>query len=96
MQHQGQFNQMDLGVALTKSIFQTAVSYRGFVMPVSTLASRDALVVALGLNLDFFRITYSYDISVSALNDVSGGSHEISVIFFFDQKERSIMSFFCR
>ena len=95
LQRQGQFSQMDLGVAWTKSIFQVGAAYRGF-LPVSTLTAHDAFIFSLGLNMEQFKVVYSYDVSLSALHNVSAGSHEISLQFFFNQKERSPMSFFCR
>jgi type IX secretion system PorP/SprF family membrane protein len=96
VQHQGKFNQLDVGVTWTKNIFQVGVAYRNFILPTSTVSSHDALIPSLGLNMDMFKVVYSYDISLSTLHNLSGGSHELSVQFFFDQKERSAMSFFCR
>ena len=95
MQHQGQFNQMDIGATWTKHIFQIGLWYRGF-LPINATTSRDAAVCIVGLNFDTFKVAYSYDVSVSSLLNASSGSHEISLQFFFDQKERSPMSFFCR
>lgn len=96
LQHQGQFNQMDIGATWTKSAFQLGLWYRGFILPVSTVTSRDALICVVGLSLENFKVSYSYDISLSSLSDTSGGAHEISLQFFFDRKEKSPMSFFCR
>ena len=95
LQNQGQFNQMDLGVAWTKSVFQVGAAFRGF-LPVSTITAHDAFIFSLGLNMEQFKVVYSYDVSLSPLHSVSAGSHEISLQFFFNQKERSPMSFFCR
>jgi len=95
IQHQGKFNQMDIGVTWTKNIFQIGLWYRGFV-PINTHTSHDAVIAVVGLNFDSFKMAYSYDVSVSSLMNASNGSHEISLQFFFDQKERSPISFFCR
>jgi type IX secretion system PorP/SprF family membrane protein len=95
IQHQGSFNQMDLGATWTKNIFQIGLWYRGF-YPIQTVSGHDAVVAIVGLNFDSFKVAYSYDISISSLMSTSAGSHEISLQFFFDQKERSPMSFFCR
>ncbi len=45
----------------------------------------DAIAILLGLDLKSgFNLAYSFDITTSGLNAVSGGSHEISVGYDFD------------
>lgn len=41
----------------------------------------DALIFLFGVEYNWFRIGYSYDITISRLANVSGGSHEISIQF---------------
>lgn len=49
------------------------LSYRGF-----TNNQHDAVAILAGLNItDKWRISYSYDITTSAINAVSAGSHEV-------------------
>jgi len=44
------------------------------------LRSRDAFILTLGLTTETFKVGYSYDITVSPLNNgVSGGAHEVSL-----------------
>jgi len=46
--------------------------------------TEDALAIMLGVDLaQGFNVTYSYDITTSALNAVSGGSHEITIGYNF-------------
>ncbi len=48
----------------------------------------DAAIFTAGFRQGFFRLGYSYDLTLSALgNSRTGGSHEISVILNFDESE---------
>ncbi|PKP16821.1 MAG: hypothetical protein CVU06_13970, partial [Bacteroidetes bacterium HGW-Bacteroidetes-22] len=44
----------------------------------------DAFIFLLGFQHNSFRIGYSYDVTVSKLKNVTGGAHEISFGFQFD------------
>jgi len=48
----------------------------------------DAVIVLLGFQTIFFKIGYSYDITISRLSPVSAGAHELSVGFQFDCRPR--------
>jgi hypothetical protein len=42
--------------------------------------NRDAFILTTGITTNLFKIGYSYDITVSKLNNgISGGSHELSM-----------------
>jgi type IX secretion system PorP/SprF family membrane protein len=48
----------------------------------------DAIIAAIGFRSGNARITYSYDITISALAPHSGGSHEVGIAFNFDDGQR--------
>ena len=48
-----------------------------------------AFILALGVNTGTFKIGYSYDVTVSTLNNgISGGSHEVSLGYNVNCKKR--------
>lgn len=44
----------------------------------------DAMVAVLGIQTEYIRFGYSYDITISDLTNATGGAHEISVALNFD------------
>ncbi|MFM6935673.1 MAG: type IX secretion system membrane protein PorP/SprF [Flavobacteriales bacterium] len=68
-QYQNGFQQFNIGAYLKYESFTIGAWYR----------NRDAFIVSLGLTTDKFRIGYSYDLTVSQLGGITGGSHEISM-----------------
>lgn len=81
---QDQYSQLDLGLYWYKMPLVIGVWYRG--IPVlKELTSNDALAFLVGFQIDQFQIGYSYDLTISKLVGFTGGSHEISVIFQFNQ-----------
>lgn len=78
---QGSFDQLDLGVSLLYEPVVIGLWYRGIPIQQNVVdnISQDAVVVILGFRFEKFEVAYSYDITVSELGPVSGGSHEISM-----------------
>jgi len=68
-QYQNGFQQFNIGAYLKYEAFTIGAWYR----------DRDAFIVSLGITTEKFRIGYSYDLTVSQLGGVTGGSHEISM-----------------
>lgn len=69
-QYQNGFMELNLGTYIKYGNFQAGFWFR----------NRDAFILALGINTGNFKLGYSYDVTVSKLNNgVSGGSHEISM-----------------
>lgn len=68
-QYQRGFMEMNIGTYIKHGAFQAGVWFR----------NKDAFILTIGLNTGSMRIGYSYDVTVSKLNNgVSGGSHEVS------------------
>ncbi len=82
---QGGIHQLDLGAYWYRYPLMFGMWYRG-VPFLNKLASRDAIVVLAGYKLEDFSIGYSYDITISRLLLSTGGSHEVSLIYKFNQE----------
>lgn len=95
---QQDFKQLDLGAYYTVNMFNVGLWYRG--IPVlktfnNTYRNNDAFSVIVGLKTDLMNIGYSYDFTISRLNNsTSNGAHEISIAYQFcslsKQKKRRI------
>lgn len=86
--HQGESDQLDVGMYLTYSPLVVGVWYRGIPLKKYTkdgasIVSHDALVGLIGYRQDNFSIGYSYDATISTLSG-TGGSHEISISYIFN------------
>lgn len=83
---QASFDQLDLGTYFFYEPVVVGLWYRG--IPVKQNAkdniSQDAVVVVLGFQLQNVEVSYSYDVTVSELGPISGGSHEIALKFKID------------
>ena len=95
-QWQGQYHQIDLDIMYHRRYFMAGVGYRGvpFYTP-EGLTNQDAVKLMIGGSVAGFSLSYSYDISVSSLVDVSGGSHEVVLTYRFMEKAPNDRSFFC-
>ena len=68
-QYQNGFQELNIGTYVKYGIFTAGAWFR----------NRDAFILALGINTGQFKLGYSYDVTVSQLNNgTSGGSHEVS------------------
>lgn len=69
-QYQNGFQELSIGTYFKYSAFTMGVWYR----------NRDAFIITAGINTGRFKLGYSYDVTVSKLNNgVTRGSHEISM-----------------
>ena len=92
LRNQGGASQVDLGVYLHYVPFVFGLWYRGIPTPVkeSKNLNNDALSVLVGIKQNNLSIGYSYDINISGLVGVFGGSHEITVTYEFNTKYLSL------
>lgn len=71
-QYQQGFVELNIGTYVKYGVF-TAGAW---------LRNRDAFILSVGLESDNFKVGYSYDVTVSQLNNgTSGGAHEVSLGF---------------
>ncbi len=90
--NQGKFNQIDAGVYWSRNPISLGLLYRGipfFNNHVHGMFNNDALVIMGGLRTRDLRIGYSYDFTISRLINSTGGAHEISIIYQFNQGKPS-------
>lgn len=95
-QWQGQYHQIDIDAMYHRKYLMVGIGYRGipFYSP-DGLTSTDALKVIIGGSIAGFSLSYSYDVSISKLANVSGGSHEIVLSYRFNEYRPNDRRFFC-
>jgi len=80
---QGEFSQINGGayIGINKFFFGGWYRHSG--------QNADAIIDLVGFQQDILKIGYSYDFTLSGLSGNSGGSHEVSLTFNFDNTERA-------
>ena len=81
-QKQGKYYQSDLGLYYYKDPLLFGLWYRG--IPLVTSQAGDAIIGLVGIKTSQLHIGYSYDFTVSNLISSTGGAHEISLIYEFN------------
>jgi type IX secretion system PorP/SprF family membrane protein len=81
-QKQGKFYQSDLGLYFYKDPIIFGIWYRG--IPLVTSQVGDAIIGLIGIKTKQLHIGYSYDFTISNLIGSTGGAHEISLIYEFN------------
>jgi type IX secretion system PorP/SprF family membrane protein len=74
--------QLNLGAYVQHGIILGGIWFR------HTFSNADAVIVLLGLQTGMFKVAYSYDLTVSALNVATGGAHEIALTFNWWEKNK--------
>jgi hypothetical protein len=90
--HQGQWDQMDIGMYFTFEPIIIGTWYRGIPFKkVNGYANNESLVFLLGLTKrgpkDILNIGYSYDFTLSKLGGGSGGAHEFSIMYSWSTRD---------
>ena len=75
-QLQGQAQEINIGAYLSKGPIVSGIWHRNS-------ANRDAIITMLGVEMDEFKIGYSFDFTISDLNGQTNGAHEISFSWIF-------------
>lgn len=79
--YQRGFQQLNIGTYVKYSNFTAGAYFR----------NKDAFILTMGVQTDQFRLGYSYDLTVSKLNNgVSAGSHEISMQYLVKCRKKSV------
>ena len=82
---QAGFSQVNAGATGSMGMFHVGLWYR------QANKTSDAVIATAGIRKGLFKVTYSYDITISGLGIDSGGSHELGIqISFDDGKSESI------
>lgn len=84
--HQGQFDQMDVGLYFTFEPIVIGSWYRGIPFKnVNGYLNNESIVLLIGFvklgAKDALNIGYSYDYTISKLGPGSGGAHELSLVY---------------
>jgi len=86
------YDQFDLGAYWTRTPIVVGFWYRGipgFKKYKKGYQNNDALVILAGYKVENMSIGYSYDFTISRLVNNTGGSHELSIIYMFNQEQKS-------
>jgi type IX secretion system PorP/SprF family membrane protein len=91
---QGEFQQLNLGLYVSKGPLVAGVWFRGLMFGQTY---RDAFIATIGIQTDVVRIGYSYDVTISELTPSTGGSHEVSLGINFEcrQKRKKLRTIAC-
>jgi type IX secretion system PorP/SprF family membrane protein len=97
-QKQGKFYQSDLGLYYYKDPLIFGLWYRG--IPFATSQAGDAIIGLVGIKTSQLHIGYSYDFTISNLISSTGGAHEISLVYEFNnlsigQRQKRIRAIPC-
>ncbi|MBU0765532.1 MAG: type IX secretion system membrane protein PorP/SprF, partial [Bacteroidetes bacterium] len=92
VRNQRKFSQLDAGMFWYQNPLVIGLWYRGIPLLKSYkpgYPNNDAVVLLAGYKIERFSIGYSYDFPISRLFGLTGGSHEISLIFEFNQNRKT-------
>ncbi|MCX7861937.1 MAG: PorP/SprF family type IX secretion system membrane protein [Bacteroidales bacterium] len=88
---QGKFDQVDIGAYWIKTPIILGLWYRGiplFKAYKKGYQNNDAVIFQVGYVWNDFKFGYSYDITISRLIANTFGSHEVSIVYEFNQNQK--------
>lgn len=90
-QYQGTFHYFNYGLYLDWMPFLVGVWYR------NGIENSDAFIFLAGVQWDFFKVGYSYDVTVSKLANNTAGAHEVTLGFLLPvpQQKQKIRAIRC-
>jgi type IX secretion system PorP/SprF family membrane protein len=77
-QKQQDFQQLNLGLYVVKGAIVGGLWYR----------NADSFIALIGIQQHFFKLGYSYDVTISKLTNQTAGSHELSFSLLFECKPK--------
>ena len=88
--YQNNMKQLDLGAYWAKNSFEVGLWYRGLPFFKNGYGefNNSALIFKAGMIFEFYSIGYSFDYSLNKINPYTGGAHEISMVFLFNQEQK--------
>jgi type IX secretion system PorP/SprF family membrane protein len=81
-QKQAKYYQSDIGLYYYKDPLIFGLWYRG--IPLLTSQAGDAIIGLVGIKTNQLHIGYSYDFTISNLISSTGGAHELSIVYEFN------------
>jgi type IX secretion system PorP/SprF family membrane protein len=88
---QKEFDQFDIGLYYTKSVFNLGLWYRGIPGLKAYkpgYSNNDAFSIIVGVTRDNMNIGYSYDITISKLAGLTNGAHELCLSYIVCKKKK--------
>ena len=89
--YQNKFKQLDFGIYWAKKGLELGLWYRGlpFIKNEYGKFDNSALIFKGGIEFNYYTIGYSYDYSLSTTGAMTGGAHEISMVYLFNLTDDS-------
>jgi type IX secretion system PorP/SprF family membrane protein len=84
---QGDYRELQLGSYYHKNPLVFGMWYRGVPLFKNNFPGSDAIIFLMGYKIENVNVGYSYDFTISKLRNLTGGAHEISLVFNFKIKE---------
>jgi type IX secretion system PorP/SprF family membrane protein len=89
--YQNNFKQLDIGGYWSNKSLTAGLWYRGLPFFKNNFGefNNAALVLIVGMEFKHYSIGYSFDYSLSKIGSFTGGAHEISMVFLFNQGKKA-------